>query len=114
MDPAAIGVMIPIVLSLGAFVMIIYIRKYTNLERMAIIEKGLDPAIFTKKNEQPTSLALHAALLLIGAGVGLLLGYFLDRTYDMEEVAYFSMLFICGGIGLGIAYMIEEKKMKNK
>jgi hypothetical protein len=31
----------------------------------------------------------------------------------MEEVAYFSMVFLFGGAGLGISYMIEEKKNKN-
>jgi hypothetical protein len=30
----------------------------------------------------------------------------------MQEVAYFSMLFIFGGLGLGAAYLVEEKKNK--
>ncbi|MEJ0032298.1 MAG: hypothetical protein WDO15_18890 [Bacteroidota bacterium] len=37
------GVLLPMVMSIGAFVMIVYIRRFENLERMAIIEKGLDP-----------------------------------------------------------------------
>ena len=41
-------------------------------------------------------------------------GYFLDRAYDMEEVAYFSMLFIFGGIGLGLSYLIEERKFREE
>ena len=40
------GIMLPIIISLGAFVMIVYIRKFANLERMAIIEKGLNPDLF--------------------------------------------------------------------
>jgi hypothetical protein len=32
----------------------------------------------------------------------------------MEEVAYFSMLFVFGGIGLGGSYLIEEKKIKEE
>ena len=40
------------------------------------------------------------------------MGYLLDRTFDMEEVAYFSMLFIFGGLGLGMAYFVEEAKNK--
>ncbi|WHZ08559.1 MAG: hypothetical protein OJF59_002313 [Cytophagales bacterium] len=79
---------------------------------MAIIEKGLDPNIF--KRESSAAPTLRGSLLLIGAGFGLLLGYFLDQLYNMQEVGYFSMLFIFGGIGLGLAYLIEEKKMKNK
>jgi hypothetical protein len=104
------GIMLPIIISLGAFVMIVYIRKFANLERMAIIEKGLNPDLF--KAERSTSGTLRASLLLIGVGIGFLVGYWLDRTFDMEEVGYFSMLFIMGGLGLGLAYFIEEKKVK--
>ena len=110
MDVAIMGTMIPIIISIGAFITIIYIRKFQNLERMSIIEKGLDPGIF--KRESATAPSLRWALLMIGAGVGLLLGYFLDRAWDMEEVAYFSMIFIFGGIGLGLAYIVDERKMK--
>jgi hypothetical protein len=113
MDVAIMGIMIPIISVIGLFITIIYIRKFQNLERMAIIEKGLAPDIFRK--ETPTATwPLRAALLLMGAGTGLLFGYFLDRAWDMEEVAYFSMLFICGGLGLGIAYIIEERKNVKK
>ncbi len=112
MDVAVIGTLIPIIITLGAFIMIVYVRKFENLERMAIIDKGLSPDLFKKSYN--TSGALRASLLLIGGGVGLLMGYWLDRTFDMEEVAYFSMIFIFGGLGLGVAYLIEEKKAKEK
>ncbi len=112
MDVAAMGVMIPIISVIGLFITIIYIRKFQNMERMAIIEKGLVPDIF--KKESSSAGTLRAALLLMGAGTGLLLAYFLDRAWDMEEVAYFTMLFICGGLGLGIAYIIEERKQAKK
>ena len=110
MDVAIMGTLIPIIISIGVFITIVYIRKFQNLERMAIIDKGLNPDLF--KRESSTAPTLRLALLFIGAGSGLLFGYFLDRAWDMEEVAYFSMIFIFGGIGLGLAYLIEEKKMK--
>lgn len=107
-----LGILLPIIITLGAFIMVVYIRKFENMEKMAIIDKGLSPDLF--KRERPTSGALRSGLLLIGAGVGLLMGYWLDRTFNMEEVGYFSMLFIFGGIGLGMAYLVEEKnKSKN-
>jgi len=112
MDVAIMGIMVPIIGSIGLFITIIYIRKFQNLERMAIIEKGLNPDIF--KKESSSAGTLRAALLLMGAGLGLLMGYWLDRSFDMEEVAYFSMLFIFGGLGLGIAYIIEERKQAKK
>jgi len=107
-----LGIMLPIIITLGAFVMVVYIRKFANIERMAIIEKGLNPDLF--KKEKSTSETLRAALLLIGVGIGFLVGYWLDSTFNMEEVGYFSMLFIMGGLGLGLAYWIEEKKAVKK
>lgn len=114
MDVAVIGVFIPIIAIISAIVMIIYLRKYENDERMAMIEKGVDPALFNLKKQRSTSLPLRFSLLLIGVGTGLFIGYFLDVNFGMDEVAYFSMLFIFGGIGLGLAYIIEEKKLKEE
>jgi hypothetical protein len=108
------GIMIPIVALVGTFVMIVYLRKYENTERMAMIEKGVDPALFAKKQRGTNSGPLRASLLFIGGGLGLLVAYFLDRAFYMEEVAYFSMLFIFGGLGLGAAYLVEEKKIKEE
>ncbi len=109
-----LAIMIPIVAIVGFFTMIIYLRRYENSERMAMIEKGVDPTLFTKKQRGNTSGPLRASLLFIGAGIGLLIAYFLDRAYNMEEVAYFSMLFVFGGLGLGIAYLVEEKKISEE
>jgi hypothetical protein len=113
MDAAALGVMVPIVSIIGAFIMVVYLRRFQNMERMAMIDKGLSPDHFTSPGAG-ISGTLRASLLLIGVGTGLLFGYFLDRHYDMEEAGYFSMLFIFGGIGLGLAYLIDERKKTNK
>ncbi|MCE7863492.1 MAG: hypothetical protein DYG99_08120 [Bacteroidetes bacterium CHB5] len=107
-----LGILMPIIITLGAFVMLTYVRRFENLERMAIIDKGLSPDLF--KKARSTSGALRASLLLIGGGLGLLMGYWLDNAFDMQEVAYFSMIFLLGGAGLGVAYLIEEKKNKQQ
>jgi len=107
---SVLGVLLPIIITLGAFVMIVYLRRFQNTERMLIIEKGLSPDMF--KNERISVSALRWSLLLIGVGIGFLMGYWLDRSFDMEEVGYFSMLFIFGGLGLGVAYFAEEARNK--
>ena len=107
-----LGILLPIILTLGAYVMVVFIRKYQNIERMAMIEKGLSPDLFKRERQEGPSFSLRAALLLIGVGIGFLLGHWLDRAFYMEETGYFSMLFIWGGIGLGLAYMIEERKAR--
>lgn len=109
MDIEVLGIMIPIILIIGVIVMVIYLRKYENQERMNMIDKGIDPSLFTSKAKN-TSGALRSSLLLVGSGIGLLMGLFLDRLFDMEQVGYFSMLLIFGGAGLGLSYIIEEKK----
>ena len=112
METEVIAVFIPIVTVVSVIVMIIYLRRFENEERMAMIEKGVDPAFFNIKKQRNTSLPLRFSLLMIGVGIGLFVGYILDSSMGMDEVAYFSMLFIWGGAGLGLAYIIEEKKIK--
>lgn len=114
MEVETLGVMIPIIFIIGVVVIVLYLRKYENQERMAMIDKGVDPQFFNVKKTGNNIVPLRASLLFIGAGLGILMGYFLDRAFDMEEVAYFSMLFIFGGVGLGGSYLIEEKKIKEE
>ena len=113
MQVEILGVMIPIIAIIGTVIIIVYIRRFENTERMAMIEKGVDPSLFAKKSRNASG-ALRASLLLIGAGSGLLLGSILDNVFYLQEVAYFSMVLICGGLGLGAAYLIEEKKIKEE
>ena len=112
MNPGVIGVFIPIIATVGAFIMIVYIRKFENMERMAIIEKGLDPNLFRKDKSAPAPV-LRWALLLIGSGLGLFVGYFFDEIFRMEGTGYFGGIMIFGGLGLLLAYLIEEKKARN-
>lgn len=102
-------ILIPILIPLFVFIMIIFIRRYENKEKMAMIEKGIDPG--TAKPPHRSSGGLKFALIAIGAGIGLLIGNFLEVTTQIEEeVAYFSMIFLFGGLGLLIAHFIIEKK----
>ena len=113
MEVEVLAVMIPIIGIVGIVISIIYLRRFQNEERMAMIEKGLDPTLFAQKPRNASS-TLRASLLMIGCGFGLLIGFFLDDRFDMEAAGYFSMLFILGGGGLGVAYIIEERKQKTQ
>jgi hypothetical protein len=89
----------------------LYVRKK---ERMALLEKGVDASklIFPKRT---TVAPLKYGLLLIGLAVGLLLGDVLSCTTELqEEVSYFSMVFIFGGLALVIFHFIDMKKQKDK
>lgn len=100
--------LIPIVSTISIVVMVIFIRKYTNDERMAMIEKGVDANLLTRKNNSYPNL--RYGLLFIGAGLGLLVGSILDEARIVPEPAsYFSMLFIFGGLGLFGSYFLEKR-----
>ena len=84
----------------------LYVRKK---ERMALLEKGVDASklIFPR---QSSSAPLKYGLLLIGISVGLLLGNILSVTTELQqEVAYFSMVFIFGGLALVIFHFVDKK-----
>ncbi len=105
---AIIGAMF--VVPIAIVIMVIFLRKYSNMERMKAIESGADLSKLRVGGSSGKFNTLRFALLLIGIGLGFFLGNILDQAADMEEVGYFSMLFICGGAGLGAAYLIQSKQ----
>lgn len=77
-------------------------------ERMTLLEKGADPSMFNQV-QTPGMAGIRYGLLLIGVAVGILLGNIIDATTCLEEeVSYFSMIFLFGGIALLISYFIER------
>ncbi len=82
-------------------------------ERMAMLEKGADPSLF--HNHKPGMAGIRYGLLLIGVAVGILLGNIIDATTCLEEeVSYFSMIFLFGGIALVISYFLEKAQSKKE
>ncbi len=81
-------------------------------ERMALIEKGVDAPLFDPK-PSTNILALKFGLLFIGVAIGLLLGSLLvELTTLNDEAAYFSMVFLFGGIGLVVSHFLEKKEIR--
>lgn len=110
--------LIPISLFLGAFAMVFAIRYFSNKEKMAMIERGMDPGIARARQLAPrTFLSLKIGLLLVGLGLGLLIALFVTIQLNMEAEqavpVYFGCLSIFGGLGLIVSYIIEKKWMEN-
>lgn len=88
-----------------------------NKERLALIEKGLDASMLTRKSSgfSIAKFILNVALLLIGIGIGIFLGNYISTvTGIVEEVAIPSMLFIFGGIGLVAGFFVTRKLEKDE
>jgi hypothetical protein len=82
-------------------------------ERMALIDHGADPSIF--KTESNPMKVLKWGLFFAGIGCGLLAGNWFWAALHMEPaVAFISMIFAGGGLGLMIFYLIQYKMEKKK
>ena len=110
-----VGMLIPIIGTIGVFTMIVFLRKYENDEKMAMIAKGITPPQKFSVNINP-SHSLRWGFVLVGFGIGLLMGSLIESTTQIDgDVAHFSMIFIFGGLGLLGSYFYQmslDKKNK--
>jgi predicted MFS family arabinose efflux permease len=81
-----------------------------NKERLALIEKGGSPDLF-KINSGFRSLKL--GLFLVGVAIGIIAGYYLKEGGMDETPAFFSMIFLFGGIALVVTHFLEKKNKEN-
>ena len=108
-------VLVPITMFAGGFAMvfgIVYLRTRQNL---AMIEKGMNPK--DKLNRPAPFRSLKWGLLLLGAGLGLLIAFFVDMNlpYRIEPAGiYFALIAIGGGLGLIGSYFVEKKHWYDK
>ena len=117
-------VLVPIVMFAGAFAMIFGIVYLRTRENLAMVEKGMNPK--QRLNRPAPFQSLKYGLLLLGAGLGLLMAFFIDRSlpdqvdsqgfhyHHNNPAIYFALIAIGGGLGLVVSYFIEKKEWYNK
>ncbi|MFN0291554.1 DUF6249 domain-containing protein [Pedobacter helvus] len=111
------GELVAITMFVGAFALVFGIRYFLNKEKMAMIERGIDPGL--RKATPRPFISLKFGLLMVGLGLGLLVALFTTRGIfsanmtNAEEgqavAVYFGSIFIFGGLGLISSYVIEKK-----
>ncbi len=110
--PATVALFL-IVMFTGFFAMIFGIVYLTTRQNMAMIEKGMNPKERSLRKSLPRYLKW--AMLFIGAGVGLLLAFFIDNymlRYNTEPApVYMALLAIGGGLGLLASYRMEKNEV---
>lgn len=110
--------------SLALFAMIFGLRYMSNKEKMAMIEKGMDPQMKHLRPRPAPFVNLKWGLLFVGAGLGLFVAYLLDNfvlyrmhnNYDSDAnvAIYFALIAIGGGLGLIVSYRVEKKELLDK
>ena len=105
--------LVPILIPLGAFAMIFGIFYLKTRENMAMIEKGMNPKEHAIRPAPYRSL--KTGLLFVGAGLGLLMAFFIDNSMHMVDdsitAIYFALIAIGGGAGLIVSYVMERKHL---
>jgi hypothetical protein len=114
---AIVALFIPIVISLGFFVVMIVMRHYDHAEKMSMIEKGMSPELsrFNFKFFAPSKFRpLRFGLVFLGAGLGIIVGSLIEHTLHTNTPEFhIGSVLLFGGIGLLVAYIIQSKDEKN-
>ncbi|MCY1634368.1 DUF6249 domain-containing protein [Marinifilum sp. D737] len=98
----------------GVIPLIIFL-VHRHRERKALIEKGMDISLLQGEKKCSTLESLKYGIVLIGLAAGILIGNILDAfTRLNEEVSYFSMIFLFGGLALLIFYSIAKKQQETE
>ena len=105
-------ILIPIAMFAMIFGIVYITATIRNRERMALIEKGADPKLFSSQKKYG---ALRFGMLAVGVAIGLLIGNMLatNTTLD-EEIAHFSMILLFGGSGLIASHFIVRRMKESE
>ena len=110
-------ILVPIAMFAMIFGIVYITVTSRHRQRMAMIDKGMDPGLL-KEREVPFR-TLRNGLVLVGAGIGLFLGYLLDSRMpgygvngDMGDtpLPYFMMVMLCCGIALIVHHFIVRRQ----
>lgn len=84
-------------------------------ERIALIEKGIDPAVMYKKEKKASNDPLFWGLLLLGIGSGSFFGNIVwhQFSWTTEKVIVDSLACLGGGLGL-VVYHISNSLINRK
>jgi hypothetical protein len=105
-----VEILVPMIVFSTIFGVLFTFLTTRNRERLAMIEKGVDPTNFKPNFNR---LGIKLGLLAVGVALGVLFGQLITHTTKMDgEPATFSMIFLFGGIGLVVEHYLSKKEEK--
>jgi hypothetical protein len=111
MREGQMALLIPIFTVLGAFAMIIFLRRYQNIERMSMIERGMNPGDLKSVWRRVVDPYRHlrAACTAVGIGLGFILGSIFKGGFsnDTGDTVLVGCVVMFGGLGLLAGYILQ-------
>jgi len=115
MNPEIIGISLPIIITLGAFMLTFALNYLRYKDRQAMLDKGIDPGPFNRKltiEQGSRSWPVTLSITSIGIGIGLLIAYIITHSSGFTGESHpinFSFVAIFGGLGLFLSEIIQKK-----
>ena len=74
-----------------------------------MIEKGIDPKSFIRPPRENNDGLIKWGFLMAGLGLGFYVGNLMDTYTALDDTpAYFGSVFLFGGLGLILAYLLTR------
>ena len=103
-------ILVPFIVFSAMFGSLFVYLTTRNRERLAMIEKGIDPRTFKPTFDR---LGIKIGLLAGGIALGVLMGQLISHTTGMYiDMAVFSMIFLFGGLGLVLEQFLAKRGTK--
>jgi len=105
------NILVPIVLFGAIFGIIYVVVSARHKEKMAMIEKGADPALFKRQLLKFSQYnTFKYGLLMIGIAIGIFVAGTINEFDVIDKVAAnFSSILFFGGLALVIAFLLRNK-----
>lgn len=113
-----LGILCAIALPLVLVILSVYWTVTSkHKEKMAMIERGIDPNENDPERKPNRYGSLRNGLLMIGLAIGTIAGIFLARTMKEEYEMFLiivAMIVVCGGIAFTSYFFISKKLMEQE
>lgn len=113
-----LGILCAIALPLVLVILSVYWTVTSkHKEKMAMIERGIDPNENDPERKPNRYGSLRNGLLMIGLAIGTIAGIFLARTMREEYEMFLiivAMIVVCGGIAFTSYFFISKKLMEQE
>lgn len=110
-------IIIPIALFASIFGIVYLFFMTRNKERLAMIEKGMDVSLLSKRQGGKSPLyywTIKIGFLMVGLALGIIVGTVAENNGMEGDQAYPSMILLFGGLALIGSYFVERKLRSNE